>query len=115
MESCNGGKKNHDLCLQSNSQNKEMTMKTLVFLVLAAALAGCATPAERAAQMQHKIDEMIQVYGPSCVKLGYKADTDQWRDCILRLDARDTYRYGRDTPTMTNCFGDGGFIQCTTF
>ena len=90
-------------------------MRILVFLTVIALLAGCATPAERAAQMQREVDEMIQVYGPSCEKLGYQKDTDPWRDCILRLSAKDSYERYRAAPRTTNCIGHRGFVQCTTF
>ncbi|HEX8978182.1 MAG TPA: hypothetical protein VF811_00620 [Parasulfuritortus sp.] len=88
-------------------------MRILMILIAGALLAGCATTAERAAQMQQQADEMIAVYGPACVKLGYKKDTDPWRDCILRLDARDSYQY--NYPITTHCFGPPGAVQCTTF
>jgi len=53
-------------------------------------LSGCATQAERAAAVQHDVDDMIQVYGPGCERLGYKPDTDAWRDCVLNLANRET-------------------------
>ncbi len=84
---------------------------------VSALLAGCAslTPAERAAQMQREVDEMIQVYGPACEKLGYKAYTDPWRECILKLDtAKNLERYSTRA-TMTECWGHRGFFQCSTF
>lgn len=84
---------------------------------VSALLAGCAslTPAERAAQMQREVDEMIQVYGPACEKLGYKADTDPWRECILKLDtAKNLERYSTRA-TMTECWGHRGFFHCSTF
>ncbi|MGE5318674.1 MAG: hypothetical protein ACM3KD_00705 [Hyphomicrobiaceae bacterium] len=87
-------------------------MRIFIPLAAAALLAGCATPAERAAQMQREADQMVVIYGPACERLGYKRDTDPWRDCILRLNARDSYEHGYST---TNCFGNGGFLQCTTF
>ena len=90
-------------------------MRILMYLILVAVLTGCATPAERAARMQREVDEMITVYGPSCEKLGYKIDTDPWRDCILRLSAKDSYERDRGMPTTTNCIGHRGFLQCTTF
>lgn len=77
------------------------------------AVAGCATPAERAAQVQRDVDEMIRVYGPGCEKLGYKSDSDQWRECVLRLATNDTL--ARRSITTTNCFGSRGFFQCSTF
>jgi len=74
---------------------------------------GCATQAERAAQVQREVEQMIQLYGPGCEKLGYKSDSDPWRECVLRLAQRDD-RYNR-YPISTNCIGHRGFMQCTTF
>ena len=62
-------------------------MRTLLYLATALLLTGCATPAERAAQIQREVDEMIVVYGPGCERLGYANGTDEWRSCILRLSA----------------------------
>ena len=88
-------------------------MRTLLYLATSFLLAGCATPAERAAQIQREVEEMIVVYGPGCERLGFANGTDDWRNCILRLSARDT-AYTR-FPTTTTCFGHRGFYQCTTF
>jgi hypothetical protein len=93
-------------------------MRRLTILVLATLACACATPAERAAQMQREVDEMMQVYGPGCEKLGYKPDTDPWRDCVLRLATRDSFeRYGAYSraPMMTSCWGSHGFFNCSTF
>jgi hypothetical protein len=91
-------------------------MKNPVFAALAivAALAGCATPEQRAAQWQAEVDQMITVYGPACEKLGYKPDSDPWRECLLRLSARDERRFSRGIQS-TSCFGHRGFLNCTTF
>lgn len=87
-------------------------MHTIAVLALAALLAGCATPAERAAQAERRAEEMIVIYGPACEKLGYKTGTDPWRDCVLRLDAKDRLdRYHR--AASTTCMGHGGFFNCT--
>jgi hypothetical protein len=88
-------------------------MRIFLYLIAAAVLAGCATPAERAVQMQRQVDEMVVVYGPACEKLGYKWNSDQWRDCILRLDARDVYQRGY--PLTTTCIEQPGFMQCSNF
>lgn len=89
--------------------------RLICYFALITLLVACVTPAERAAQMQREVDEMIQVYGPACERLGFKSDTDPWRDCILRLSAKDSYgRYGR-TPTMATCLGHRGFFHCSTF
>jgi len=85
-------------------------------LTLAVALSGCAsTPAERSAQMQREVEEMIQVYGPACEKLGYKADTDQWRECILKLNTSKNIERYSTRATMTECWGHRGFFQCSSF
>jgi hypothetical protein len=89
-------------------------MRTLA-LVLSALLAGCATEAERAAEQQRQVDEMVAVYGPACEKRGYKGDSDPWRNCVLSMSSRDRFdRYSRG-PITTNCFRQRGFLQCTTF
>ncbi len=74
---------------------------------------GCVSQAERAAQVQRDVDEMIGIYGPGCEKLGYRADSDPWRDCVLRLSTKD--RLERRDFTTTNCIGSRGFFHCSTF
>jgi hypothetical protein len=90
-------------------------MRILAYLAFAAFLAGCVSPAERAAQMQRDVDEMMATYGPACEKLGYKNDTDPWRECVLRLSTKESYERYRSYPSTTNCFGHRGFFQCSTF
>lgn len=77
-------------------------------------LAGCATPAQRAARMEAEVDRMIQEYGPACEKLGYKRDDDKWRDCIIRLSSKVEQRY-TTYPTTTSCVGRMGYFNCTSF
>lgn len=88
-------------------------MRTLLYALTAISLFGCATPAERAAQIEREVEEMIVIYGPGCERLGYTNGTDDWRNCILRLAQRDA-AYTR-YPTTTTCYGHRGFYQCTTF
>lgn len=83
----------------------------ILFLLL---LSACSTPAERAASVQKDVERMIEVYGPGCDKLGFSKDTDPWRECILRLNARDDARY-LSRPMTTNCVGHRGFYNCTSF
>lgn len=68
------------------------------FIIAAASallLAACTTPAERAARMQAEMDRIMIEYGPACVTLGYEARSDQWRNCVLQLSAKDDIaRYG---------------------
>lgn len=68
-------------------------MRTSVFSVLAAfVLAGCATPAEQAAEAERDVERMMLVYGPACEKLGFKANTDPWRNCVIGLGQREATR-----------------------
>lgn len=71
-------------------------MRSLVTMFLAAMmLAGCATPEQRAAAMQAEVARMMQIYGPACDRLGFAANSDQWRSCVLQLSAKeDADRYG---------------------
>jgi hypothetical protein len=87
-------------------------MRALALFLFTMFVAGCVTQAERAAQVQRDVDDMIRVYGPGCEKLGYKADSDPWRDCVLRLATKD--RLERREFTTTNCIGNRGFFHCST-
>ncbi len=88
-------------------------MPRLLFpVILILLLAACATPEERAAEVKAEVDEMIRVYGPGCERLGYASNTDPWRECILRLSARDAYR---TRPSTTTCTGYQGFYNCMTY
>jgi len=88
-------------------------MRALAVAILMLFVAGCVTQAQRAAQVQREVEEMIGVYGPGCEKLGFKTDSDQWRDCVLRLATKD--KLERRDFTTTNCVGSRGFFHCSTF
>jgi hypothetical protein len=88
-------------------------MRALAVSILIVFVAGCVTQAERAAQVQREVEELIRVYGPGCEKLGFKTDSDQWRDCVLRLATRD--KLERRDFTTTNCIGSRGFFHCSSF
>ncbi|OIR17681.1 hypothetical protein GALL_19020 [mine drainage metagenome] len=48
-------------------------------------LAGCASnPAEEQAKAIKQMEYKMQVYGPACEKLGFKNNTDLWRECIQK-------------------------------
>ena len=67
----------------------------LAFMSLAlAALTACTTPAQRAAELAAETEQMIQLYGPSCDRLGYAAQSDAWRSCVLQMSILDNTRYG---------------------
>jgi hypothetical protein len=88
-------------------------MRALIVMTLV--LAGCATPAERAAQAERDVEQMMAVYGPACEKLGYQGASDPWRSCVLRLAERESLeRYGRE-PLGATCFGHRGFFTCNRF
>lgn len=88
-------------------------MRTSIVLLSILLLAGCATQEQRAAQMQREVEDMVRVYGPACDKLGFRPDTDPWRDCVLRL-ATKTSLERREIMT-TNCIGSRGFFQCSSY
>ena len=65
----------------------------IIAVPIAAALAGCATSSERAAQAQREVEQMVEIYGPACTKLGFTVDTDPWRSCIINLGRKDDAYY----------------------
>lgn len=62
---------------------------SIILLVTSLALAGCATPEQRAAAMQADMDRIVQIYGPACGRLGFAPNTDGWRTCLLQLSTRE--------------------------
>ena len=88
-------------------------MRAIAASLLLLLVTGCATQEERAAAVQRDVDDMIRVYGPGCEKLGFKSDSDPWRECILRLAHRDDLQ--RREFMTTHCIGHRGFFQCSTF
>lgn len=71
-------------------------MRKFIFVAAGALLlAACTTPQQRAAKMQAQMDRIMVEYGPACVRIGYQANTDAWRNCVLQLSTRDEVtRYG---------------------
>lgn len=90
-------------------------MRLLISLVLGTLLAGCQTQAERVAEQEREVEDMIVVYGPACDRLGYQRNSDPWRDCLLRLSTKDSLDRYSGFPVTTSCFGHHGFLQCTSF
>lgn len=88
-------------------------MRALLATLLILFVSGCATQADRAARIERDVDDMVRVYGPGCEKLGYKADTDGWRDCVLRLATKNSLE--RREILTTNCIGNRGFFSCSSF
>jgi hypothetical protein len=68
-------------------------------------LLGCTTPQEKALKQQAEMDRMMTEYGPACTQLGYAANSDPWRNCVVQLAAKnDAYRGG----VSTSIFGSWG-------
>lgn len=92
-----------------------MRQALLSIFPLAITLAGCASTAEHAAQMQSEVDEMVAVYGPACEKIGFQGGTDPWRNCVLGLSAQKTRERYQSAPRLTSCWGHRGFYSCSMF
>lgn len=105
-------------------------MRRYLFVLLLAGCAGIpnaktiyhpATPeelarieAQRAQEQRDKnkiqTERVIDKYSPLCEGLGYKRDTDPWRQCILsRIDAADRAR-----GSVTTCNQIGGTLICSS-
>lgn len=84
-------------------------MRTFILMTASVVcLLGCATPQEKAMKQQAEMDRMIAEYGPACTQLGYAANSDPWRDCILQSATRNgTYRGGVST-SIFGGWGSGG-------
>ena len=76
-------------------------------------VAGCATQAERAAQVEREVEGMIQLYGPGCKGSATRPTATRGANASLKLANRED-RYNR-YPISTNCIRHRGFTQCTTF
>lgn len=57
--------------------------RRVVTLLAAILTVACASPEQQAARA-------IERFGPYCEKLGYARNTDPWRDCIMKEQARVT-------------------------
>ena len=88
-------------------------MRRYLPLALLVLVAACATPEQRAARVEQEVTAMIQEYGPGCERLGFKPDTDPWRDCVLRLATKNSLE--RREIQTTNCIGSRGFWSCSSF
>lgn len=74
-------------------------MRQLMIVTASALLlVACSTPQERAARMQADMDRIMVEYGPACARLGFQAQSDAWRNCVLQLSTKDEItRYGYPT------------------
>lgn len=61
--------------------------KRLLFVTLLALIGACATtPEEERANAEREAARLKQTYGYTCEQLGYEAETNKWRDCLLELE-----------------------------
>jgi hypothetical protein len=81
---------------------------SLLFLISFFCLLGCATPQEQAAKKQAEMDRMIGEFGPACYKLGYPANSDAWRDCVVQLAARNDVNGGGVSTSFFGSWGNFG-------
>jgi hypothetical protein len=72
--------------------------------VLILSLCACATTAEQAAAYANEAEQMVQLYGPACERLGYLNASDPWRNCIVQFSIRDAQRYGGSSYAYPNGF-----------
>lgn len=67
-------------------------------LLLAPWLSACTTPEQRAVQARVEVEQMMQVYGPACVRLGYAVESDPWRACVLNLSTKHDLQRAASSP-----------------
>lgn len=80
----------------------------ILFAVSMLCLVGCISPQERAANEQAKMNRMIGEYGPACYQLGYPANSDQWRNCVVQLAERNEASRGGVSTSFFGSFGSWG-------
>lgn len=70
----------------------------LTSLLLLCSLGACTTPEQRAAQASEDVEQMMAVYGPACMRLGYAASSDPWRACVLNLSTKHDLQRAGSSP-----------------
>ena len=81
-------------------------MRAFIVSLLLLIVAGCATQAERAAQVQREVEEMIQLYGPGCENSATRATAPG----AVRAPSRPSRRRNR-YPVSTSASRNRGFVQ----
>jgi hypothetical protein len=81
-----------------------------VMLTLASAicLLGCTSPQEQARKQQAEMDRMMAEFGPACTQLGYTANSDPWRNCVVQLAAKNDVRRGSVSTSIFGSWGSWG-------
>ncbi|UVW29490.1 hypothetical protein [Massilia sp. H6] len=84
-------------------------MRTLIFMTAGVlSLLGCTTPQEQARKQQVEMERMIARYGPACTQLGFVANSDPWRNCIIQSATRDDVNRGGVSTSIFGGWGSGG-------
>lgn len=84
-------------------------MRALILTAASAlCLLGCATPQERAMKQQSEMERMMAEFGPACTQLGYAANSDPWRNCVMQLAAENDARRGGVSTSIFGGWGSGG-------
>ena len=71
-------------------------------------LLGCTTPQEKAMKQQAEMDRMMVEYGPACTQLGFIANSDPWRNCVVQLAAKNGAYGGGVSTSIFGGWGSGG-------
>lgn len=82
-----------------------MRLSHVSVLALTLGLAACTTPQQRAERQQAEMAELMTIYGPACLRLGYAQNSDPWRACVLQLSTREELRYMGSGPSYYGGFG----------
>jgi len=84
-------------------------MRHVILLIVSILfLSGCISPQERAANEQANMNRMIASYGPACYQLGYPANSDQWRNCVVQLAERNGASRSGVSTSFFGSFGSWG-------
>jgi len=72
-----------------NRARRPSLLRLSAALGLAVLATACSTPQEKSARAQSEMAQLMSIYGPACSQLGYTANTDPWRECVLHLGTRE--------------------------
>jgi hypothetical protein len=81
---------------------------SMLTLASAFCLLGCTTPQEQAMKQQAEMERMVAEFGPACTQLGYAANSDPWRNCVVQLAARNDGGRGRVSTSIFGSWGSWG-------
>lgn len=95
--------------MQDTVKNAKMPgiMRISAAIGLAVLAASCTTPQEDAARAQAQMAQLMNDYGPACRQLGYTANTDPWRQCVLHMSTREQLQRMNSEVQMYGGWGPG--------